>query len=68
MTQSDKIDKIYTMVIENNTLTKQTHAAVFGNGKPGLKTDMERIKGACMVLFPVLSLIITGIGIYVATR
>lgn len=35
----------HDMMIENNTLLKQVHSAVFGNGQPGLKTRMERIEG-----------------------
>ena len=30
---------------ETHLLTKQTHAAMFGNGKPGLKAEFERVKG-----------------------
>ena len=47
------------LIFETHTLTKQTHAAVFGNGKPGLKTEFERVKG--IVYFIVLGIPAIGV-------
>jgi len=52
------------MLIETHTLTKQVHGAVFGNGRIGLKTRMDRLEGAwcfvvglCMVIGVVVGIV-----------
>jgi len=47
------------MITETHTLTKQTHSAVFGNGKPGLKAEFERVKG--IVYFIAFSVPVVGV-------
>lgn len=45
-----KIDELIKLMAENNILTKQVHTAVFGNGKPGLKTEIEQARGAMTII------------------
>ena len=47
------------MLIETHTLTKQVHSAVFGNGKPGLKTEMDSLKSAFAT---VKMMVLVGVG------
>ena len=37
-------------IAELLVLTKQVHAAVFGNGKDGMKAEFEKFKGALLIL------------------
>jgi len=46
------------LITETYTLTKQTHTAVFGNGKPGLKVEFERVRGIVYFMAFVIPVII----------
>ena len=65
MTQAERDQ----MLIETHTLTKQTHEAVFGNGRPGIKAEVERVKGGLAVikgLMVALSIVTAAIGAWAA--
>lgn len=46
----ERIDGIHTIVTEMNVLVKQTHEAMFGNGRPGVKEEQDKMKGALSFL------------------
>jgi len=45
----ERIDVIHTIVTEMNVLVKQTHEAMFGNGRPGMKAEFDHFKGGLFV-------------------
>ena len=55
------------MIIETHIMTTQVHGAVFGNGRQGLKTRVERAEGAICMLILICTLA-GGLGIYFVQR
>lgn len=44
MNSDEKIDKIYDVVIRMEPMVTEHHKTLYGNGKPGLRMDVDRLK------------------------
>ena len=44
MTSDEKIDKIYDIVIKTEPMIEEHHNTLYGNGNPGLKMEVDRLK------------------------
>jgi len=45
----ERIDAIHEAVTGMKVLVEQTHEALFGNGRPGLKSEFDHFKGGLAV-------------------
>ena len=60
---NDERDRI---INETHLLTKQTHTAMFGNGKPGLKAEFERVRGIVYFLSFIVPFATFGLALVIA--
>ena len=44
MTSDEKIDKIYDIVIKMEPMVTEHHNTLYGNGRTGLRMDVDRLK------------------------